>query len=76
MLQFSIGVNGISKLQADTPDWFRSLANFESKLGGGKETVCWCFLSFIWARRSKMIYYFVMFGLDKLYVSYMKLALA
>ena len=47
-----------------------------TSLGGGKELIACIVINFIWFPRSKCFYYLAIFSLDKLYISFFKLAYA
>ena len=57
-------------------DFWTGFYKYETNLGGGKELMFLVGFSFVFASREKFFYYLGMLSLDKLYISYLKLAYA
>ena len=68
--------NGIANIQKTTPKWLANFFKFQTKLGGGKEIMVLVGVGIIFASREKFFYYLGILSIDKLYVSYLKMAYA
>lgn len=74
LIKFTISKDGIEHMQQITPIWIRKVSQVQTEMSAGKEMLAAIYLSFIWGTRPKFFYFMTMLTLDKLYISYFKLA--
>ena len=77
MLDFSLDPDkGIPYIQKSVSEGLKDFLLVETAFGGGKELMLLTGICFLWLPREKFFYFLGVLSIDKLYVSYFKLAYA